>query len=95
MFAACNIRYELAEKARGLSAGGIGAMHLCSDWFVGFARRGLDAPGPVIATMEPECDHPFPAEVRARPDVLILTVTPETRDAVERDVLDRCRAFIP
>jgi len=28
MFAARNIHYELADKARGLSAGGIGAMHL-------------------------------------------------------------------
>ena len=28
MFAARNIRYELADKARGMSAGGIGAMHL-------------------------------------------------------------------
>jgi hypothetical protein len=28
MFTASNIQYELADKARGLSAGGIGAMHL-------------------------------------------------------------------
>ena len=28
MFAARNIQYELADKARGLSAGGIGALHL-------------------------------------------------------------------
>ncbi len=28
MFTASNIHYELADKTRGLSAGGIGAMHL-------------------------------------------------------------------
>jgi hypothetical protein len=28
MFTACNIRYELADRARGLGPGGIGAMHL-------------------------------------------------------------------
>jgi hypothetical protein len=28
MFRAANIQYEVAERARGLSAGGIGAMHL-------------------------------------------------------------------
>ncbi len=28
MFTARNIQYELAEKTRGLGAGGIGAMHL-------------------------------------------------------------------
>ena len=28
MFRASNIHYELSDKARGLSAGGIGAMHL-------------------------------------------------------------------
>ena len=32
MLAASNIRYELADKARGMSAGGIGAMHLLARW---------------------------------------------------------------
>ena len=58
MFTARHIRYELAEKARGLGTGGIGAMHLLD------CRTGL------IEARHDEPQNGFWREVSARGSLL-------------------------
>ncbi len=65
----------------------IARMELFSDAFRGAVIAALDSPSRVLATIQRRGD-PFLDRLRARPDVTLVTVTPENRDGLV-DVLIR------
>ena len=69
----------------------IGKMECFSRRFVAAMRRILDAPVPVVATVAMKGGG-FIAEVRQRPDVALLEVTHQNRDALPRDLARRFTA---
>ena len=64
----------------------IGRMECLSRRFCDAVREALDSPTPLLATIAREGGG-FIAEVRRRPDVTLLAVTPETREVLQARIL--------
>jgi nucleoside-triphosphatase THEP1 len=69
----------------------IGRMECMSEIFVKAIVRILDAPVPVLATIAAKGGG-FITEVKARPDVEIVTVTAANRDALPDELAGRLRS---
>ncbi|MGC8827600.1 MAG: NTPase [Anaerolineae bacterium] len=63
----------------------IGRMECLSSRFRQAVQRALDANVPVLGTVGLQ-DDPFLRAVRSRPDVRLITVTPENRDRLVREI---------
>ncbi len=66
----------------------IGPMELFSNAFRQALRRIFDGPWDVLATVV-QRPHPFADALKARPDVVLLTVTRENREALVEEVARR------
>jgi nucleoside-triphosphatase len=75
------VRPELARPSDLILIDEIGKMECFSRLFVETVRGLLDGPVPVVATVAVKGGG-FIAEVKARPDVLIWTVSQENRDGL-------------
>lgn len=71
----------------------IGRMEMCSPLFCESVTACLDAPAPVLGTLQDRRD-PFLDEVRARSDVLLITVARDNRDDLPTQLAERLRASI-
>jgi nucleoside-triphosphatase len=63
----------------------IGRMECLSSRFRQAVQGALDAEAPVLGTVGLQ-DDPFLRAVRSRPDVRLITVTPENRDRLVREI---------
>jgi len=66
----------------------IGKMECFSERFIAAARQALDAPNIVIGTIT-YGGTGFIQEVKQRPDIEIIEVTPENRDSLPDQILDK------
>ena len=66
----------------------IGRMELCSPLFQDAVGRALDAPIPVLGTIQ-DRRNPFLDGIRARNDVEVITLTESNRDAARQRVLTK------
>jgi nucleoside-triphosphatase len=80
---------ELARPCDLMLIDEIGTMECYSAGFVDAARRLLDSPTPVVATVAISGSG-FIAEVKRRPDVTIWEVARENRDALPQRVVRAC-----
>jgi len=74
---------EAMVGAKLLVVDEIGKMELFSQRFREAVLRALDASGPVLATIMLS-PHPFADALKARDDVRLIRLTPETRETRER-----------
>ncbi|MDQ7820779.1 MAG: NTPase [Armatimonadota bacterium] len=71
----------------------IARMELCSPRFAAAVRAVLDSPRPVLGVVQ-AARLPFLDEVRRRPDVRLVEVTPATRDAAVEVVAREVEALV-
>ena len=69
----------------------IGKMECLSERFIGTVRSLLEGEAPVLATVALG-GAPFIREVRQRPDVELIEVTPKNREGLVLELTDRFRA---
>jgi len=71
----------------------IGKMELFSSAFEREVRRALDSASMVIATIMLK-SHPFADEIKARPDVRLVTLTFQNREKVAEELMGEMKANI-
>jgi len=71
----------------------IGRMELCSPAFRSAVEKALDSPRTVFGTIQDRRNQ-FLDSVRARPDVTVLRVTVENRDALAGQLVERISASL-
>ena len=84
---------EAAAGAKLLVVDEIGKMELFSPRFREAVLRALDAGGPVLASIMLS-SHPFADALKARDDIRLIRLTPETRDRVLGEVVSALREML-
>ena len=84
---------EATAGAKLLVVDEIGKMELFSPRFREAVLRALDAGGPVLATIMLS-RHPFADALKARDDVRLIRLTPETRERVLGEVVAALRQML-
>ncbi len=84
---------EATAGAKLLVVDEIGKMELFSPRFREAVLRALDAGGPVLASIMLS-RHPFADALKARDDVRLIRLTPETRDRVLGEVVYALREML-
>jgi len=85
---------QALEAADLIVADEIGRMEMCSPRFCEMVLRCLDAPVPVLGTLQARRTasarrYPFLEAIRARHDVELILVRPETRDGLPEELARR------
>ena len=84
---------EATAGAKLLVVDEIGKMELFSPRFREAVLRALDAGGPVLATIMLS-RHPFADALKARDDIRLIRLTPETRERVLGEVVAALREML-
>jgi nucleoside-triphosphatase THEP1 len=84
---------EAAAGAKLLVVDEIGKMELFSPRFREAVLRALDAGGPVLASIMLS-SHPFADALKARDDIRLIRLTPETRERVLGEVVAALRQML-
>ena len=80
------LRRSLADNAPFLLMDELGRLERDATAFAAHVRACLNGGKRVLGVLQ-RCDAPLPREIAAREDVLLLTVTPENRGALLRDLV--------
>lgn len=84
---------EATAGAKLLVVDEIGKMELFSPRFREVVLRALDAGGPVLASIMLS-SHPFADALKARDDIRLIRLTPETRERVRGEVIAALRQML-
>jgi nucleoside-triphosphatase len=84
---------EAAVGAKLLVVDEIGKMELLSPRFREAVLRALDAGGPVLASIMLS-RHPFADALKARDDIRLIQITPDTRERVLGEVVTALRRML-